>query len=83
LIGRKHAKAHDGLCRSSHSNFAFLIELESEYGDDALVEYWDAMKLANFSSAEGGAQSSNCFREHLVEFYQSRLEMVSSKVPSE
>jgi hypothetical protein len=37
------------------------------------------MILANLSSAEGGAQSSNCLIEHLVEFYQSKLDMVPSK----
>src|SRR5215210_5031279 len=78
LVGRKYAKAHDGLCRSCHSNFAFLIDLESEYGEDALVQYWYAMILANLSSAEG-AQNSNCLVEHLVEFYQGKLDMVPSK----
>jgi len=79
LIGRKYAKAHDGLCRSCHSNFAFLIDLESEYGEDALVQYWYAMILANLSSAEGKIQSSNCLIEHLVEFYRSKLDTVPSK----
>jgi hypothetical protein len=79
LVGRKYSKAHDGLCRSCHSNFAFLIDLESEYGEDALVQYWYAMILANLSSAEGGAQSSNCLIEHLVAFYQSKLDTVPSK----
>lgn len=79
LVGSKYAEAHDGLCRSCHSNFAFLIDLESEYGEDALVQYWYAMILANMSSAEGGTQGSGCLIEHLVEFYQSKLDMVPSK----
>ena len=79
LVGRNYSKAHDGLCRSCHSNFTFLIDLEAEYGEDALVQYWYAMILANLSSAEGGAQSSNCLIEHLVEFYQSKLDVVPSK----
>ena len=40
LIGSKYAKAHDGLCRRCHSYLAFLITLEWEYGEDALVQYW-------------------------------------------
>ena len=55
------------------------MDLESEYGEDALVQYWYAMILANLSSAEGGARSSNCLIEHMVEFYQSKLDMVPSK----
>jgi hypothetical protein len=79
LVGGKYAEAHDGLCRSCHSNFAFLIDLESEYGEDALVQYWYAMILANLNSAEERAQGSDCLIEHLVEFYQSKLDMVPSK----
>ena len=30
-----YSDAHHGLCRKCHSNFAFLLELEQKYGEDA------------------------------------------------
>ena len=33
-----YADAHHGLCRKCHSNFAFLLELEQKFGEDALIE---------------------------------------------
>lgn len=79
LVERRYAEAHDGLCRRCHSNFAFLIDLESKYGEDALVQYWYAMILANLTSAEEGNQGADCLIEHLVEFYQRKLSTVPSK----
>ena len=31
------ADVHHGLCRKCHSSFAFLLELEEKYGEDALI----------------------------------------------
>ena len=33
-----YAAAHHGLCRKCHSNFAYLLELEERYGEDALID---------------------------------------------
>ena len=33
-----YLNTHYGLCRRCHSNFVFLVELESRYGKDALIE---------------------------------------------
>jgi hypothetical protein len=41
---KRYSDAHHGLCRKCHSNFAFLLELEQKYGEDALIEYWYAIK---------------------------------------
>ena len=46
-----YSDAHHGLCRKCHSNFAFLLELEQKYGEDALIEHWYAKILA-YSSSE-------------------------------
>ena len=32
------ADVHHGLCRKCHSSFAFLLELEEKYGEDALID---------------------------------------------
>jgi hypothetical protein len=69
---------HDGLCRRCHSNFSFLIDLESKYGEDAVVQYWYAMILTHLSSGED-KQSTDCLIEHLIDFYQRELIMVPSK----
>src|SRR5919199_3654819 len=70
--------ANDRLCRKCHSNFEFLLELESKYGEDALVEYWYAMILTHLSSKED-KQGVKCFIEHLIMFYQRKLVEVPSK----
>jgi len=46
-----YSDAHHGLCRKCHSNFAFLLELEQKYGEDALIEYWYG-KILTYSSSE-------------------------------
>ncbi len=70
-----YAKAHHGLCRRCHSDFSYLIELEEKHGEDALVEYWYSMILANLS--DGRDQS--CLIDHLIEFYQRKLVEIPSK----
>jgi hypothetical protein len=55
-----------------------VTELESKHGEDALVQYWYAMVLANLYSEEN-SQTANCLIEHLVEFYQRKLVTVPSK----
>jgi hypothetical protein len=52
IVEKSYAEAHWGLCRKCHSNFAFLNDLELKYGEDALVQYWYAMILANVSTGE-------------------------------
>ena len=71
-----YSDAHHGLCRKCHSNFAFLLELEQKYGEDALIEYWYAMILAYISEDR---ERVGCFMEHLVEFYERKLIEVPSK----
>jgi hypothetical protein len=66
-----YSDAHHGLCRKCHSNFAFLIELEQKYGEDALIEYWYA-KILTYSPSERKVQV-NCLIEHLIEFYERNL----------
>jgi hypothetical protein len=66
-----YSYAHHGLCRKCHSNFAFLIELERKYGEDALVEYWYA-KILTYLPSESKVQI-NCFIDHLIEFYERNL----------
>jgi hypothetical protein len=73
------AEAHSGLCRRCHSNFTFISELESKYGEDALVQYWYGMILARLSSVEESGQGVNCLIDHLVEFYQKKLAVVPSR----
>ncbi len=70
--------AHHGLCRKCHSNFAFLLELEQKYGEDALIEYWYA-KILTYSPSERKEQDIRCFIDHLIEFYQRNLFDVPSK----
>ena len=74
IVEKRCADAHDSLCRRCHSNFSFLIDLESKYGEDAVVQYWYAM----ISSGED-KQSTDCLIEHLIAFYQRELIMVPSK----
>ena len=71
-----YSDAHYGLCRNCHSNFAFLMELEQKYGEDALIEYWYA-KILTYSPSERMVQV-NCFIDHLIEFYECSL----TKFPS-
>ncbi|HEX7032259.1 MAG TPA: hypothetical protein VF172_04595 [Nitrososphaera sp.] len=72
---RSYARAHYGLCRRCHSNFAFLVELEEKHGEDALVEYWYSQILTNLS--ESG--DSTCIIDHLIDFYQRKLVEIPSK----
>ena len=51
-----YSDAHHGLCRKCHSNFAFLLELEQNYGEDALIEYWYAKILTYLSSERKGEE---------------------------
>ncbi|PWU82327.1 MAG: hypothetical protein DLM72_02390 [Candidatus Nitrosopolaris wilkensis] len=76
FVEKSFAQTHDGLCRQCHSNFAFLVDLEDKYGDDALIEYWYAMILANITEDR---ERTGCFIEHLVEFYQRNLIEVPRK----
>ncbi|HEU4446511.1 MAG TPA: hypothetical protein VFR94_17705 [Nitrososphaeraceae archaeon] len=73
-----YSDAHHGLCRKCHSNFAFLLELEQKYGEDALIEYWYA-KILTYSPSERKEQDIHCFIDHLIEFYQRNLIEVPSK----
>jgi hypothetical protein len=73
-----YADAHHGLCRKCHSNFAFLLELEQKYGEDALVEYWYA-KVLVYSSSERKGEEVECFIDHLIESYQQNLIKYPSK----
>lgn len=70
-----YAKAHHGLCRHCHSNFAYLVELEEKHGEDALVEYWYSQILANLSESK----DSVCLIDHLIDFYQRKLVEIPSK----
>jgi hypothetical protein len=79
LVEKRYANTHDGLCRRCHSNFVFLIDLESKYGEDALVQYWYAMILSHLSSGQENRQGADCLIEHLIDFYQRKLVMVPSK----
>ena len=74
---RTYSDVHHGLCRKCHSNFAFLLELEQKYGEDALIEYWYA-KILTYSSSER-KQGIDCFIDHLIDFYQRNLIKVPSK----
>jgi hypothetical protein len=74
---KTYLDAHHGLCRVCHSNFAFLLELEQKYGEDALIEYWYA-KILTYSSSER-KQDIHCFIDHLIDFYQRNLIKVPSK----
>jgi hypothetical protein len=70
------AEAHSGLCRRCHSSFAFLVDMEKKYGEDALVQYWYSMILARLPETR---QQVHCFVSHLVEFYEARLQSRPSK----
>jgi hypothetical protein len=72
---QSYAKAHHGLCRKCHSNFAYLIELEEKQGEDALVEYWYSQILTNLSESK----DAGCLIDHLIDFYQRKLVEVPSK----
>jgi hypothetical protein len=78
IVEKKYVNVHDGLCRKCHSNFSYIIDLVSNYGEDALVQYWYAMILTRLSSGEN-EQESICLIEHLNEYYQRQLVMVPSK----
>src|SRR5437867_135165 len=73
---KSYADAHGGLCRKCHSNFSFLLELEQNYGEDSLVEYWYAKILTYPSETK---EEVDCFINHLIEFYQQKLMEVPSK----
>ncbi|MFL6356890.1 MAG: hypothetical protein ACJ71C_10085 [Nitrososphaeraceae archaeon] len=75
---KTYSDAHRGLCRKCHSNFAFLLELEQKYGEDALIEYWYA-KILTYSSSEREEIELDCFIDHLIEFYQRNLIKFPSK----
>ena len=77
LEDKTYYDAHHGLCRKCHSNFAFLLELEQKYGEDALIEYWYA-KILTYSSSERKVQV-DCFIDHLIEFYERNLIRFPSK----
>jgi hypothetical protein len=72
---KSYAKAHHGLCRRCHSNFAYLVELEERHGEDALVEYWYSQILANLSESK----DAGCLIDHLIDFYQRKLIEIPSK----
>ena len=76
FVEKSFVQAHDGLCKQCHSSFAFLVNLEYKYGEDALIEYWYAMILAYISEDR---ERVGCFMEHLVEFYERKLIQVPSK----
>ena len=78
IVEKKYIDVHNGLCRKCHSNFSYILDLVSKYGEDALVEYWYAMILTNLSPGVN-KQESNCLIGHLIEFYQRQLVMVPSK----
>ena len=73
-----YSDAHYGLCRKCHSNFAFLLDLEQKYGEDALIEYWYA-KILTYSQPERKVGEVECFIDHLIEFYQQNMIKLPSK----
>ena len=75
-VSESYARAHHGLCRQCHSNFAYLVELEEKHGEDALVEYWYSMILANISDCR---EDAGCLIDHLVEFYLRKRVEIPSK----
>jgi hypothetical protein len=78
---KTYSDAHYGLCRKCHSNFAFLLELEQKYGEDALIEYWYAKILTYLPSQRKvrGEEEVDCFIDHLIEFYQRNIIKFPSK----
>ena len=75
-VSKSYAGAHHGLCRKCHSNFAYLVELEERYGEDALVEYWFSMIIATLSDSR---RDADCLIDHLIDFYQRKLLEIPSK----
>jgi hypothetical protein len=75
LTDRSLAKGHNGLCRKCHSNFSFLLDIEEKFGEDVVVEYWYGMILIRLSDDK---QATQCFIEHLTDFYSKKLSEVSS-----
>lgn len=75
LTDRSIAKSHNGLCRKCHSNFSFLLDIEEKFGEDVVVEYWYGMILIRLSDDK---QATQCFIEHLTDFYSKKLSEVSS-----
>lgn len=71
-----YAVKHHGLCRKCHSNFAYLLELEQKYGEDALVEYWYANILTYSSETK---EDKVCLIDHLIDFYERNLIKLPSK----
>ena len=72
-----YANTHHGLCRKCHSNFAYLLELEQKYGEDALIQYWYA-KILTYSSGEE-KEDISCLLDHLIDFYQQAFIKFPSK----
>jgi len=72
------ADVHHGLCRKCHSSFAFLLELEEKYGEDALIEYWYS-KILTYSSSGRKERDVDCLLDHLIGFYQENLIKYPSK----
>jgi hypothetical protein len=70
-----YVNAHYGLCRQCHSNFVFLVELEDQYGKDALIEYWFAMILSNLSV---NREKTKCLLDHLTDYYRDKSNNDSS-----
>jgi hypothetical protein len=75
LTDRAFAKSHNGLCRRCHSNFGFLLDLEEKFGEDIVVEYWYGLILTRLSDDK---QATECFIDHLTEFYSKKISEVSS-----
>ena len=73
-----YADAHHGLCRKCHSNFAFLLELEQKFGEDALIEVL-VRQVLTYSSSERKTQELDCFIDHLIELYRQNLIKFPSK----
>ena len=78
FVEKSFVQAHDGLCRQCHPSFAFFVNVEYNYGEDALIEYWYA-KILTYLSSERKGEDAGCFIDHLVEFYQRKLIQVPSK----
>jgi hypothetical protein len=74
LTDRSFAKSHNGLCRRCHSNFSFLLDIEEKFGEDIVVEYWYGLILTRLSDDK---QATECFIDHLTEFYSKKLLEVS------
>ena len=72
------ADVHHGLCRKCHSSFAFLLELEEKYGEDALIGYWYS-KILTYSSSGRKERDVDCLLDHLIGFYQENLIKYPSK----